>query len=186
MTRSVAAAKLWPDVADEAGRANLRRALWHLPHGWIGVDGDELVLQATSDFTRAREVAARALGGEPRTFDEIGLISHDILPGWHEEVATDASLFSEGDGPEDEFYATWQDQPLLTGSSYTLSYEAWQRLNYAENLYYRVGTTISETGWENYMVSTDGSDWPTAPSIRIEVGRSLAQRRSASKGAMAY
>lgn len=85
VTRSEAAAKLWPDVADEAGRANLRRALWHLPHGWVGVDGDELFLQATSDFTRAREVAARALGGEPLTFDEIGLLSHDILPGWHED-----------------------------------------------------------------------------------------------------
>lgn len=102
------------------------------------------------------------------------------------EVATDASLFSAGDGPEDQFYATWQDQPLLTGSSYTLCDEAWQRLNQAENLYYRVGTTTSETGWENYMVSTDGPDWQNAPSIRIEVGRSLARRDSGSKRAVAY
>jgi DNA-binding SARP family transcriptional activator len=85
VTRSLAAAELWPDVPDEAGRANLRRALWHLPRGWVTTEGDELVLCAQSDLTRARDVAARALAGEPINLEEINLLSRDILPGWHEE-----------------------------------------------------------------------------------------------------
>ena len=85
VARVLAAAELWPDVPDEAGRANLRRALWHLPRGWVAADGDELVLCAQSDLTRARDVAARSLGGEPLTLEEISLLSSDILPGWHEE-----------------------------------------------------------------------------------------------------
>lgn len=85
VARGVASADLWPDVIDEIGRANLRRALWHLPRGWVDAVGDELVLEAECDLARARQVAGRALGGEPLSFDEIALLSEDILPGWHEE-----------------------------------------------------------------------------------------------------
>jgi DNA-binding SARP family transcriptional activator len=87
VARGVASADLWPDVVDDIGRANLRRALWHLPHGWVDAVGDELLLKAESDLAQARRVAARALDGEPLTFDEITLLSNDILPGWHEEWA---------------------------------------------------------------------------------------------------
>lgn len=85
VARGVASADLWPDVTDEVGRANLRRALWQLPRGWVEAVGDELVLEAESDLARAHGAAARALGGEPLTLDEIALLSNDILPGWHEE-----------------------------------------------------------------------------------------------------
>lgn len=85
VSRSVASADLWPDMPDEAGRANLRRALWHLPPGWVSAVGDELVLEAQSDLAQAQRAAARALDGEPLTFEEIDLLSRDILPGWHEE-----------------------------------------------------------------------------------------------------
>ncbi len=85
VARSLASAQLWPDVSDEAGRANLRRALWHVPCGWIEPVGDELVLDAESDLGRAHQVAAQALVGEPLGLDEIALLSNDILPGWHEE-----------------------------------------------------------------------------------------------------
>jgi DNA-binding SARP family transcriptional activator len=85
VARGVVSADLWPDVVDDIGRANLRRALWHLPRGWVDAIGDELFLDAESDLTQARRAAARALDGAPLTFDEITLLSHDILPGWHEE-----------------------------------------------------------------------------------------------------
>ncbi len=85
VSRSTAAEQLWPDVPDDAGRANLRRSLWHLPRGWITSVGDELTLEAECDLPQAHHAAARALNGEALTFDEIGLLSNDILPGWHDE-----------------------------------------------------------------------------------------------------
>lgn len=83
--RGRASADLWPNEPDEVGRANLRRGLWQVPAGWVEVRGDELELAADSDFAQARGVAARALADEPLTFDEIELLSADILPGWCEE-----------------------------------------------------------------------------------------------------
>lgn len=83
--RMVAAAELWPDLPDEASRANLRRALWQLPRGWVTTASEDLVLEAESDLTNANRVAARALNGEAITLSEINLLSEDVLPGWHEE-----------------------------------------------------------------------------------------------------
>lgn len=85
VARYVASSNLWPDLPDDVGRANLRRALWHLPRGWVSAVGHELVLEAETDISKAHHVAARALSGEPLTLDEITLLSNDILPGWHEE-----------------------------------------------------------------------------------------------------
>ncbi|HEY5805203.1 MAG TPA: BTAD domain-containing putative transcriptional regulator [Lysobacter sp.] len=85
VARGLASAQLWPDVPDDAARANLRRSLWHVPRGWIETVGDELVLDAQSDLDQAHRVAARALSGQPLALDEIELLSNDILPGWHEE-----------------------------------------------------------------------------------------------------
>jgi len=83
--RHVVAADLWPDQPEDVGRANLRRALWHLPVGWISAVGTDLVLDAETDLSRARQVAAQAISGEPLTLDDITLLSSDILPGWHED-----------------------------------------------------------------------------------------------------
>lgn len=85
VARGIAAADLWIDLPEEVGRANLRRALWHVPRGWIAVTGDELALDAETDLVLAERVAARALGGEVLNYDEIVLLSKDILPGWSEE-----------------------------------------------------------------------------------------------------
>lgn len=85
VARGAVSADLWPDEPDDVGRANLRRALWQLPRGWVNAVGDELVLEAESDLAQAHRVAGRALDGEPLTLDEITLLSNDILPGWHEE-----------------------------------------------------------------------------------------------------
>lgn len=85
VSRAVASADLWPDSPEETGRANLRRALWHLPQGWVSALGDELVINAEADLAGARRIAARALAGDPLTLPDIELLSSDILPGWHEE-----------------------------------------------------------------------------------------------------
>src|SRR5258708_17499673 len=90
VSRGVATAELWPDYPDDVGRANLRRALWHLPPGWVAVLGDELALNADTDLQRANDAAARALAGEALTLDDINLLSTDILPGWVEEWALPA------------------------------------------------------------------------------------------------
>ncbi|WP_158670622.1 transcriptional regulator, partial [Bradyrhizobium guangdongense] len=85
VSRTAAAGNLWLDLPEDAGRANLRRALWHVPRGWIEAVGDELALSADVDFARAQAVAAHALRGEALTYEDIVLLSNDVLPGWHEE-----------------------------------------------------------------------------------------------------
>lgn len=83
--RNVAAAEQWPDQPEDVGRANLRRALWHLPVGWVCVAGPDLILNAETDLNRARHVAAQAISGDALSLDDITLLSNDILPGWNEE-----------------------------------------------------------------------------------------------------
>lgn len=52
---------------------------------WIEVVREELFLQADCDLPNARRAASRAISGELLEFDEIDLLTADILPGWHEE-----------------------------------------------------------------------------------------------------
>lgn len=89
--RGLASASLWPDVPDDLGRANLRRALWQLPNGWVLAIGDQLQLDAETDYSQAYQVAGRALQGHALTYEEINLLSDDVLPGWHEEWVLQAS-----------------------------------------------------------------------------------------------
>lgn len=84
-SRQIAADTLWPDVPEEAGRANLRRSLWQVPRGWTSVVGDVVVLEAECDLPQARQMAARAIEGQLVTFDQIDVLSTDILPGWHDD-----------------------------------------------------------------------------------------------------
>ena len=87
------------------------------------------------------------------------------------EVATEARLLDgtvpDSERTEDKFYATWQDSDLQTGTTYDLPEAVWQRLRPETGLYYRVGTTTSETGWENYKLSTEDSDVQNAPFVQI-------------------
>jgi metacaspase-1 len=49
---------------------------------------------------------------------------------------------------------------------------AWEALKHSDRLYYRVGSTSSQTGWEDYMVSTSDEDAETsAPVMTIEEER---------------
>jgi DNA-binding SARP family transcriptional activator len=94
IARGVASAALWPDCPDDVGRANLRRAIWNVPEGWIVSTGDELALDADTDLAEAEAAAGRAIGGNELGLADIKLLSSDILPGWHEEwVLADQERF---------------------------------------------------------------------------------------------
>lgn len=83
--RSLVSMELWPDMNETHARANLRRALWQLPPGWVEVDGPDLVLNADVDYTDATEVADRALAGELLAASDLKLLLSDLLPGWYDE-----------------------------------------------------------------------------------------------------
>lgn len=85
VSRGRTSADLWPDECEDKGRANLRRALWHVPPGWVITDNTDLLLDATCDLTAARKAAARSIEGATVPLGDIELLSEDILPGWHEE-----------------------------------------------------------------------------------------------------
>lgn len=87
VSRAYAASRLWPDVTDHDGRGNFRRSLWQVPDGWVSCWGDDIALEADVDYPRVRRLAAASLAGEPLTFEQIRLLSEDLLPGWHEEWA---------------------------------------------------------------------------------------------------
>ena len=90
LSRSAASAELWPDLPEEVGRANLRRALWHLPPDWVTTIGEDLLLEAETDLADAHRSAMRALSGEAISLTEIGVLTEDVLPGWHDEWAVSA------------------------------------------------------------------------------------------------
>lgn len=83
--RGIVCAQLWPDVPEDRARANLRRALWQLPPGWVRVEGPDLCLDASVDLPDAQLLATRAVAGERVTLAEVMLLSCDLLPGWYEE-----------------------------------------------------------------------------------------------------
>jgi hypothetical protein len=85
------------------------------------------------------------------------------------EVASDYQLFANR--PEDntaDFYATYYDEDAPdreTGNSWTLPESAWETMKDAEHLYYRIGTTPEESGWDPYILSTEDGVEP--PSLEI-------------------
>jgi hypothetical protein len=86
-------------------------------------------------------------------------------------VATDAELFDGSANATrrnpDNFYATWQDGPFLTGASYTLRHDAWGRLRSGNRLFYRLITSASRTSWERPTWTTTDENFGYAPSIVI-------------------
>ena len=84
-SREEAAEALWPALSQQKSKANLRRGLWQVPDGWLNSAGSELSLDASIDLVDARHVASLAIGGGELTFDDIELLSSDVLPGWNEE-----------------------------------------------------------------------------------------------------
>lgn len=83
--RSLVAGRLWADVPEAQARANVRRAIWQTPAGWVAADGDELRLDAEVDLPALHAAACAAIDGAALTLDEIERLSVDLLPGWNEE-----------------------------------------------------------------------------------------------------
>jgi hypothetical protein len=98
------------------------------------------------------------------------------------EITTDSSLFANINGRDSSnFYGSYSDNSVpnrLTESSFTLPDAAWESLKAADTLYYRIGTTTSRTGWDNYVASTPDDLAANAKSISITGARAAVERRT--------
>ena len=81
--------ELWPSILDSRARANLRRAIWQTPAGWISSTSWEVTLDAEIDVVEARRVADRALASVLLDASEVDLLTRDLLPGWYDEWLVD-------------------------------------------------------------------------------------------------
>ncbi|MDH3552335.1 MAG: S8 family serine peptidase, partial [Gammaproteobacteria bacterium] len=91
------------------------------------------------------------------------------------EVCTDWQLL----GPQDSrpartptnFFASWRtgtDRPAFaTGSQFVLPDDAWERLRWADRLYFRVCSSSSSERWEGTRFSIRASEARQAPSITV-------------------
>jgi DNA-binding SARP family transcriptional activator len=91
--RSYVSGTLWPDTTDERAGANLRSALWRVPH----VDGGPLVSATVThlrlrpgldvDFRHGLTRSELLLSGAPLgALDEsLQLFGNDLLPDWYED-----------------------------------------------------------------------------------------------------
>ena len=103
------------------------------------------------------------------------------------EVATQANLFDQnGHGSErnsSNFYASWQDTPLMDATTYTLPTAVWDRLKNASTIYYRICTSSSGEQWLNYEYSTPDSQASSAPSMQLTgYGRTIAGKLPTEPG----
>ena len=83
--RTLMCGRLWPDLTESRARANLRRALWQLPPGWVVPMGTDLALDAEVDLDRARQAAELALTATLLSVAQVDLLMCDLLPGWYDE-----------------------------------------------------------------------------------------------------
>ncbi len=83
--RTLMSMELWPAMLETRSRANLRRAIWQLPSGWVSSSGWDVRLEAETDYGEARQVAGRALRGASLDAVELDLLTHDLLPGWYDD-----------------------------------------------------------------------------------------------------
>jgi DNA-binding SARP family transcriptional activator len=87
--RSLMSMELWPSMLDEQARANLRRALWQTPSGWLTATSWEVTLVADVDVVEARQAADLALDCRQLDASQIDLLSRDLLPGWYDHWLLD-------------------------------------------------------------------------------------------------
>lgn len=130
--------------------------------------GSTTVSPVTTAAPAIQGPASWSVGDQPPLFQ--------VTPGpgryYIVELTTQPELFditNHGDErSEDNFYGSWSDTPHLSAPSYTPPQAVWNRLtDAAEIIYYRIGTTISPTGWDEYTVSTGDADGADAPAIQI-------------------
>jgi DNA-binding SARP family transcriptional activator len=87
--RSLMSMALWPSVLDTRARANLRRAIWQIPAGWVRSTSWEVRLEADVDLIEARSVADLAVDSASLDAGQIDLLTRDLLPGWYDEWLLD-------------------------------------------------------------------------------------------------
>jgi len=155
---------------------------------------------ANADYARAPSIAIldaasspviTAPDSAPRTGPApVFQITPGAQPYFAVEVATRAELFDKPNHAAERnarnFYASWQDSGLISGSSYTLPQVVWSRLVQTvptvDRLYYRVWTSASGSGWSNPAASVANADFAKAPSIRIIDNAAVVARRNAPPG----
>ena len=89
--RSLMGMDLWPLGSDARARANLRRALWQVPRGWVSATSWEVRLEpdVEVDLVEARTVADLALDDGTLDVRQVDLLTRDLLPGWYEDWLAD-------------------------------------------------------------------------------------------------
>ena len=150
----------------------------------VGAQNDEFESERpfTIEAAAAAETQPQAAAGAPSVQGPSSCSRDDDAPTFTVdkagapyyifEITSDYSLFSNYDGRDDtNFYGSYSDNgggpSRLTDETFTLPEGVWQSLKAADTLYYRVGTTTSQTGWDNYQTSTSDDDAAAAPSIAI-------------------
>ncbi len=83
--RSLMSMELWPAVLEDRARANLRRAIWQTPPGWVTASSWEVRLEADVDVAEARRVADQACDDVSLDARQVDLLTRDLLPGWYED-----------------------------------------------------------------------------------------------------
>lgn len=105
--------------------------------------------------------------GPPPVFQ----VTPGINPFYVCEFATSFDLFETeqhgSDRTENNFYASWSDMPFQTASTFGLPVMAWEKLRNSNNLFYRIGTSKRNTGYEDYRLSVSDIASSLAPMIAI-------------------
>jgi hypothetical protein len=128
--------------------------------------GDQ-VMPTPTERPSIQAPATTSRFGEPPTFEV------DPSPNsfYIVEVCAQPELFDithyGNDRTDSNFYGSWSDSAHCSEPQYTLPVYVWENLKSANALYYRVGSTANETGWDNYLVSTPDAEAANAPLIQL-------------------
>ncbi len=165
------------DTADKIGVVAYDAEGHSREHGYGRVNAARAV-------ERARDTAVVAPGGALSTI--LAPASHRVSTGppsfeielaagrfFSVELATEATLFDaarSGERDPDNYYASWEDSQHRGEAPYALPEAAWERLQRAPRLYYRLHTSSRADAWEDARVSVEGEDLVLAPFIELVAG----------------
>ncbi|MEZ4860231.1 MAG: caspase family protein [Caldilineaceae bacterium] len=165
--------KFWKDIAA------LMPATQSPNYYTVGADNTDFA--NATPFVINGQATQPSSGGAPSIQGPATLAANDAPPTFQinagpgryyvVEITSQPALFDyNANGSQrnaNNFYGSWSDHPHFTAPSYTLPADIWNLLKNNSQLYYRIGTTTSATGWNNYQVSTADADGIHAPSIQI-------------------
>jgi len=100
------------------------------------------------------------------------------------EVATTQGLLNTANSSQwtaTNHYGSWEDSPFFTASTYTLPTAVWERLRNGNELYYRVWTSSSNSGWAD-TVSTEPACMQITAGQSTASGPSISGPQSISAG----